>query len=106
MQHDASLKELGRDYMMAGFFDRAEGAFQSLLHNDVHHEEVQDYLFNIYQTTKEWKQAIQLGQAVLNEYGSNHAVEQRMAHYYCELALVAQKNDQKDEAQRYLSLSY
>ena len=80
-QRELALKELGRDYMQAGFLERAEGAFVSLLNSDKHFEFAQQQLFAIYQTTKEWGRAIELAEKMLAE---NDSIRSKLAHFYCE----------------------
>jgi len=89
-QRELALKELGRDYMQAGFLERAEGAFVSLLNSDKHFEFAQQQLFAIYQTTKEWGRAIELAEKMLAE---NDSIRSRLAHFYCEQAKIELDNE-------------
>lgn len=103
-QRDDALKELGRDYMLAGFLERAESAYLQLLHSEKHYIDAQYQLFNIYQTTKEWHRAVSLAEDIIAQQGGNDELCKRIAHFYAELALIqidqndiaaAQKNLQK-----------
>lgn len=89
-QRELALKELGRDYMQAGFLERAEGAFVSLLNSDKHFEFAQQQLFAIYQTTKEWGRAIELAEKMLAE---NDSIRSKLAHFYCEQAQLELDNE-------------
>ena len=90
-QRELALKELGRDYMQAGFLERAEGAFVSLLNSDKHFEFAQQQLFAIYQTTKEWGRAIELAEKMLAE---NDSIRSKLAHFYCEQAQLELDNEE------------
>ena len=48
-QEALALVELGTDYLLAGFLERAEGVFIQLLENEKHFQIAQQKLFNIYQ---------------------------------------------------------
>jgi lipopolysaccharide biosynthesis regulator YciM len=98
-----ALFELGRDYILAGFLERAENAFLQLLHSEKHFIKAQSQLFNIYQSTKDWYKAIALAEKMLEAGGSDHELCVRVAHFYCEQAGVELKKSQFDEAQRYLN---
>lgn len=92
-QRENALKELGLDYVQAGFLERAENAFLQLLNSDKHYVIAQQQLFNIYQTTKEWSRAIELAARMVDCHGDNDDVSERLAHFYCEQALIERKND-------------
>ncbi|MDC8831145.1 lipopolysaccharide assembly protein LapB [Alteromonas gilva] len=94
-QRELALKELGRDYMQAGFLERAEGAFVKLLSTDKHFEFAQQQLFAIYQTTKEWPRAIELAEKMVSE---NDDIRGRLAHFYCEQAQSELDNEQIPQA--------
>ncbi len=87
-QKALALKELGRDYLLAGFLERAEGAFLQLLDSEKHYLEAQQQLFNIYQTTKEWERAIELAERMVACHGDSEELCQRIAHFYCEQAAI------------------
>ncbi|WJG11165.1 lipopolysaccharide assembly protein LapB [Aliiglaciecola sp. LCG003] len=86
-QNQQALRELGKDYMMAGFLERAENAFLQLLESDKHFLDAQQQLFRIYQTTKEWDRAIDLGENMMNCHGDSEDLCIRLSHYYCERAI-------------------
>ena len=97
-----ALAELGRDYMLAGFLERAENAFIKLLDSDKHRSQAQEYLFEIYQTTKEWDKAIELAQNMLEIQSENELVRTQLAHFYCEMANQYTKLSEFSEAYPYL----
>lgn len=97
-QRENALKELGLDYVQAGFLERAENAFLQLLNSDKHYVIAQQQLFNIYQTTKEWQRAIELAERMVDCHGDNDDVAERLAHFYCEQAIKEQSNEQLGEA--------
>lgn len=86
IQRASALHELGKDYLQAGFFDRAEASFTSLLASEQHAEAAKQALFNIFQTTKDWAKAAQLAQWCLASAPENKDIQLRLANYYCELA--------------------
>lgn len=101
-QRELALKELGRDYVLAGFLERAENAFLQLLNSEKHFSEAQTQLFNIYQTTKEWGRAIELAENMINSGGDSDELCARVAHFYCEQALIEWRKDNLSAAEDYL----
>lgn len=81
-----ALKELGRDYMMAGFLERAEGAYLQLLDSDLYYLDAQYQLFNLYQTTKEWEKAIELSEKIMKHGQLEGELCKYIANFYCERA--------------------
>lgn len=96
--HQAHL-ELARDYISAGLLDRAERLLKDLVaESSVQRRASQWHLMDIYQSEREWQQAIDIAAGLLprksllggsaadetDEPGQSvHAV---LSHYYCELA--------------------
>ncbi|NCP63207.1 MAG: lipopolysaccharide assembly protein LapB [Paraglaciecola sp.] len=101
-QRESALKELGRDYVLAGFLERAENAFLQLLNSEKHFLEAQTQLFNIYQTTKEWGRAIELAENMINAGGDSDELCARVAHFYCEQAQIEWRKGNTAQAQSYL----
>ena len=97
-QRESALYELGRDYILAGFLERAENAFLQLLNSKKHFLDAQIQLFNIYQTTKEWARAIELAERMIGAGGDSDELCTRVAHFYCEQANVDWQNTQIDQA--------
>lgn len=98
-QSHQALRELGRDYMMAGFLERAENAFLQLLDSDKHFLDAQKQLFSIYQTTKEWDRAIELGEKMVGCHGDTADLCNRLSHFYCEQAMTFIKAENFIEAE-------
>jgi lipopolysaccharide biosynthesis regulator YciM len=80
------LLELGRDYQLAGWLDRAEGLFKEVLKDDVYRQEALKYLMNIYQQEQEWQLAINV--AVRYNKGSGKSLQPIIAQFYCELCNI------------------
>lgn len=97
-QQETALKELGRDYMQAGFLERAENAYLQLLNSDKHYLVAQQQLFSIYQTTKEWNRAIELAERMVDCHGDSDDVSERLAHFYCEQAEIEINADNSGDA--------
>lgn len=95
-----SIYELAQDYYKAGLLDRAEDLFLELKDSQSYRSLALEGLCRIYQQEKEWQQAIDVTK--LHKRVDRHAYEQRVAHYWCELAEEAIENNQFDEAQKYL----
>ena len=99
LQRESALYELGRDYILAGFLERAENAFLQLLNSQKHFLNAQVQLFNIYQTTKEWQRAIELAEQMISAGGDSDELCIRVAHFYCEQANIELKNNNLVEAE-------
>ncbi|WP_102795308.1 lipopolysaccharide assembly protein LapB [Bowmanella denitrificans] len=97
-----ALKELGRDYMLAGFLERAEAVFLQLLDSDKYFLDAQQQLFNIYQNTKEWDRAIELAERMVNCHGDSLELCERVAHFYCEQAAIHLKKQEFELAEKSL----
>lgn len=102
LQRESALYELGRDYILAGFLERAENAFLQLLNSQKHFLNAQVQLFNIYQTTKEWQRAIELAEQMIGAGGDSDELCTRVAHFYCEQASIEIKEDNFDAAEQNL----
>ncbi|MFT5839452.1 MAG: lipopolysaccharide biosynthesis regulator YciM [Flavobacteriales bacterium] len=98
LQRESALYELGRDYILAGFLERAENAFLQLLNSQKHFLNAQIQLFNIYQTTKEWPRAIELAEQMIGAGGDSDELCCRVAHFYCEQANIEIKSSSLTEA--------
>ena len=91
-----SLYELARDFMNAGLLDRAESLFQELIKKQSHVQSALEYLLSIYQQEHDWNSAILTAKKL--ESASNVSYSRQVAHFYCELALISQKNGQNQDA--------
>lgn len=96
--HQAHL-ELARDYISAGLLDRAERLLLDLVaESQAQRRDSQLHLLDIYQSEREWQQAIDIAVELLPRKsllggGSPTAVDEPgqsvsvvLSHYYCELA--------------------
>ncbi|MGB0895462.1 MAG: lipopolysaccharide assembly protein LapB [Parashewanella sp.] len=83
-QLEMAMMELGKDYISAGFYDRAEEILLSLLEKADETAEAEEQLRIIYQTTKEWQKAIDVIKSMSKENRIQLSATQ--AHYYCQLA--------------------
>ncbi|KLN45651.1 lipopolysaccharide assembly protein LapB [Providencia vermicola] len=96
-----ATQQLGRDYMTAGVYDRAENMFQQLTDEVDFKQSALQSLLNIYQLTSEWSKAIDVA-GKLVKLGHNELREQ-IAHFYCELAVQQLASDDLDDAQALLN---
>lgn len=101
-QQEHALFELGRDYLLAGFLERAENAFLSLLSSKDYYLQAHQQLFNIYQSTKEWDRAIELAENMVNNHGDSDDLAKRIAHFYCEQAQIASVKGDLKQAEKWL----
>lgn len=86
-QRAQALLELGRDYMKAGLFDRAERLFLELIEENQHSKRALKDLVAIYEQEKDWEKAIDMATRLQQCSGLDMRVA--VAHYYCELAELA-----------------
>ncbi|WP_028311009.1 lipopolysaccharide assembly protein LapB [Derxia gummosa] len=100
---DKALLELGRDFLKAGMFDRAEDAFQKLRGSSVEAEALRD-LLDIFEIEKEWVKAIDCARELEMRAGAD--MTGRIAHYHCELAQFAIMQSRFDEAGREISAAF
>ncbi|MCG9730767.1 lipopolysaccharide assembly protein LapB [Shewanella sp. Isolate13] len=92
-QRDIAMMELGKDYLAAGFYDRAEEIFINLVNQEDHSEEAETQLIAIYQVTKEWQKAIDIIKKLKRK--RQQELKHDSAHFYCELANEAQDDAMK-----------
>ena len=76
--------------MFIGFLDRAEKLYQELSDEPDYAENALHELANIYQRTKEWHKAIDVGERYRKLTQSENNIA--LSHYYCELALQDRKS--------------
>jgi lipopolysaccharide biosynthesis regulator YciM len=86
-QRALALMELGRDYLKAGLYDRAENLFQELTDDRQQGSEVLHSLLQIYEHEKEWKKAINSATKLARVTGK--PMNDVIAQYYCELSDAA-----------------
>ncbi len=85
-ERGTALAELALDYLKAGMYDRAEGAYEQLAGFKGREAEALDALMHIYCTEHEWMKAVETAER-LQKSGKDLHVE--ISHYYCELANLA-----------------
>lgn len=83
-QRDIAMMELGKDYLAAGFYDRAEEIFVNLVSQTDHSEEAETHLIAIYQVTKEWQKAIDITKRLSRK--RQQVLKPITAHFYCQLS--------------------
>lgn len=77
-------QQLAKDFMAAGFYDRAENYYILLLDEPEFAVNSLMQLMAIYQKTKEWKKAINVSEKLLKISPETDKIA--LAHYYCEYA--------------------
>lgn len=98
LERKEALMALGQDYMSAGVFDRAERIFLEVLALGGEHETNSlQGLLAIYQQEKAWEKALEVVKKL--ELSSGQSKHVQTAHYYCEIANIALKNNIFDQAQ-------
>jgi lipopolysaccharide biosynthesis regulator YciM len=91
--------ELAQDFFKAGLFDRAEAAY-SELRGTAFEREARLALLSLFERSRDWARAAEVA-AELEAAGTG-SFAQRIAHYLCEQALVAQSQGHPDLAQSLL----
>ncbi|MCG7495948.1 lipopolysaccharide assembly protein LapB [Vibrio sp. Of7-15] len=99
-QRNLAMQQLAKDYMVAGFFDRAEKIFEELVEEPEHREAALQQLVTIYQQTREWSKAIARASALV-KLGKNK-LKPDIAHYWCELAMGEITDSKPDKAKQHL----
>ncbi|AUX72822.1 lipopolysaccharide assembly protein LapB [Erwinia pyrifoliae] len=91
-----AIQQLGRDYMAAGFYDRAEHMFGQLVDETDFRLSALQQLLIIHQATSDWLNAIDAAERLIKLGKSRLGME--IAHFYCELALQAMSSDDLERA--------
>ncbi len=91
-----AVQQLGRDYMAAGLYDRAEDMFNQLVEEQDFRLGALQQLLIIHQATSDWHNAIEVAEKLVKMGKDNQRLE--IAHFYCELALQAMGSDDLDKA--------
>jgi len=76
--------ELAKDFLKAGFLDRAELIFSKLAKEIDKPIQVLEFLKEIYEKEKDWKKAIEVSNKI--QIIKNTVMSDIISHYYCELA--------------------
>lgn len=92
-QRAHALLELGKDYMRAGFLDRAENLFLELVDDRFHRASALDHLLDIYQQEKDWEKAIVTARKI--EVNTGKRMSAVSAQFCCELAEMASARGEK-----------
>jgi lipopolysaccharide assembly protein B len=100
-QRALALLELGDDFVRAGLLDRAETLFDELLQIDAQSRPALKHLIGIYEQERDWQKAIHAATKYQQLSGQN--MGKLMAHYDCELAALAERNQQPAQMQKHLA---
>lgn len=100
-QRGQAMLELGKDYMRAGLFDRAENLFRELKEAKLHVHAALQHLRQVYQQERDWQACLQVS-AELQPY-VDESLHLERSHYYCELAVEAIQRQDFDEARGLLN---
>ncbi|MCW6566134.1 lipopolysaccharide assembly protein LapB [Yersinia ruckeri] len=95
-----AIQQLGRDYMAAGLYDRAEDMFTQLIEETEFRIAALQQLLTIHQATSDWLKAIEVAERLVKLGKDRQRSE--IAHFYCELALQAMGSDDLDKAMNLL----
>lgn len=112
----ALMLDLGRDYLAAGLFDRAQAVLEDLLALNVQElharHDALNLLLAVAERTRDWTMAIARAKALQADgatfratqeaTSSTHGYEQLMGHYHCELAQAALARHDAAAAQNFL----
>ncbi|MCC8367457.1 lipopolysaccharide assembly protein LapB [Xenorhabdus sp. PB61.4] len=96
-----ATQQLGRDYMAAGLYDRAENMFVQLIDEKDFRESALNSLLTIYQSTSDWSKAIEVAEKLVRL--GKQQFREEIAHFYCELALQGMREDGFSDAIGYLN---
>jgi len=97
LQRKEALMALGQDYMSAGVIDRAERIFLEVVEIGGSRETSSLHgLLAIYQQEKAWEKALEVIKKL--EVSTGASYHHQAAHYYCEMASQALKENAIDRA--------
>ncbi|ELR67495.1 Heat shock protein YciM [Photobacterium marinum] len=99
-QRNLALQQLAKDYMVAGFLDRAEKIFEQLLDEPDHRKGALKQLLTIYQQTREWEKAIEMATQLVKM--GKPELKHDIAHYWCEMAMLEMSALNSDKARQFL----
>ncbi|MFC3395426.1 lipopolysaccharide assembly protein LapB [Brenneria rubrifaciens] len=91
-----AVQQLGRDYVAAGLYDRAEEILNQLVEEEDFRRSALQQLLQIHQLTSDWLNAIEVAEKLVKMGKEELRVE--IAHFYCEQALLALGSDDQDKA--------
>lgn len=99
-QRNLALQQLAKDYMVAGFFDRAEKIFHQLIEEPDYRAFALQQLLAIYQQTREWEKAIEIASKLVKS--GKPKLKRDISHFYCELAMQAMGDSDEKTARQLL----
>jgi lipopolysaccharide biosynthesis regulator YciM len=99
-QRGFALYELGRDYMLAGLFDRAESLYKELVELKLQERRALRGLIEIYQAEKEWRRCLEMAEKL--QRVSEQPLQMEIAHYHCEMAEECLRRGTADQARAHL----
>jgi lipopolysaccharide biosynthesis regulator YciM len=99
-QRGYALYELGRDYMLAGLFDRAESLFSELVEQRLQEGRALRGLIEIYQAEKDWRRCLETADKL--QRLSTEPMGNEIAQYHCELAEECLRAGDRDQARTHL----
>ena len=103
-QRVQALQELGRDYMVAGVFDRAERLFLEAVESDTQHRlQSLHYLLDVYEREKDWFAALEIAQQLQRQIKIDKG--KAIAHYYCEIIEDPRNHLSLEQSNKYLQLA-
>lgn len=91
-----AIQQLGRDYMAAGLYDRAEDMFSQLVDEVDFRVGALQQLLIIHQSISDWSKAIDVAEKLIKLGKDEYRMD--IAQFYCELALQAMSSDDLDKA--------
>lgn len=96
-EREISQLELSRDFISAGFLDRAEMILLQLAEIPRQRENAAKLLLSVYEKEQDFKKAID----VANEYSDSlgNSVDQSLSQYHCEVAKSLIMQGMKDQAE-------
>jgi len=100
-QRGFAVYELGRDYLRAGLFDRAERLFNELVEMKIQRRAALRALIEIYQQEKDWERCIDTARQLEVVTGEPMRVE--IAQFHCELAEQCLRAQESERARVHLS---
>lgn len=84
-----AIFELAKDFLSAGLYDRAEKMFYSLIKTKEYGLKSHQSLMQIYQSTKDWHQGLELQKSIVKL--KDRRLLHELANFYCELATLAKE---------------
>lgn len=87
-------QQLAKDFMVIGFYDRAENLYISLVDEPDFAENALQQLTLIYEKTKEWQKAINVAEKLAHIVPIENNIP--LSHYYCEYAISLDNTKEKE----------